>query len=252
MPRPLVDQHTILHPGEAVPTEADAPTYTRTDLEVSEGTAQHLRDKSAPANTSRNYASQRGKFAEWCEEMGRVARPRTTATYVERVAGLIAREMTQNTIRTYMLGVRTWMPEDRRPGTTEERGICADYRKEWGKRNRVRKAPAITEPMLHAMVDTCDLHLPAGLRDRCTLLVGRGALNRRIELADLNIADIEVEDGGVDLWIADAGADPTHQGRWKPGSATVKREYLDRAQSRAQNPRRQVRANRRSAEPHAQ
>ncbi|UQA90737.1 hypothetical protein [Streptomyces halobius] len=36
--------------------------------------------------------------------------------------------------------------------------------------------------------------------------------------------------------IADAGGDPTKQGRWKAGSATVKREYLDRAQSRAENP----------------
>ncbi|MFE4639216.1 integrase [Streptomyces sp. NPDC056773] len=348
-PRPLIDQHTILYPGETVPTEADAPTYTRTDFEVSAGTAHRLREKSAPANTNRNYTSQRRKFAEWCEEMGRVARPCTTATYVEWVAGLIAREMAPNTIRTYMSGVRMWMPEDRRPGTTEARGMLAEYRKEWGKRNRVRKAPPITEPMLHAMVDTCDLRTPAGLRDRCALLVGRGALNRRIELADLDIHNIEVEDGGVDLWIAhsktdqegkgestfipadptsprydpvtavrdwlnclhrmgvhegpllraltskgrlqnrsaattrgdyvtgdalndwirhraylaglpawhlvtshglrrggaqqiaDAGADPTHQGRWKPGSATVKREYLDRAQSRAENPWHQVR-----------
>ncbi|MBQ1163913.1 integrase, partial [Streptomyces sp. A73] len=36
--------------------------------------------------------------------------------------------------------------------------------------------------------------------------------------------------------IADAGGDPTAQGRWKAGSAVVKREYHDRAQSRAENP----------------
>ncbi|MFE3559545.1 integrase [Streptomyces sp. NPDC059193] len=352
-PRPLVDRHTILYPGEEVPTDADAPAYTRTDFEVSAATADRLRDKAAPANTNRNYSSQRKNFAEWCEAMGRVARPCTTATYVEWVAGLIAREMAPNTIRTYMSGVRTWMPEDRRPGTAEARGMLAEYRKDWGRRNRVRKAPAITDAMLRAMVDTCDLRTPAGLRDRCALLVGRGALNRRIELADLDIGDVEVEDAGVDLWIAysktdqegkgestfvpadpadprydpvaavrgwldclhrmrvydgplmraltsrgrlqnraaatvrgdyvtgdalndwvrhraylaglpawhlvtshglrrggaqeiaDAGGDPTQQGRWKPGSATVKREYLDRAQSRSQNPWHQVQAARR-------
>ncbi|MGP3691313.1 tyrosine-type recombinase/integrase [Streptomyces sp. IBSNAI002] len=351
--RPLIDQHTILYPGAAVPTEADAPTYTRADFEVSAATADRLRNKASPANTNRNYGSQRRNFAQWCEGMGRVARPCTTATYVEWVAGLIARGMAPNTIRTYMSGVRTWMPEDRRPGTTEVRGMLAEYRKEWGKRNRVRKAPAITALMLRAMVDTCDLRTPAGLRDRCALLVGRGALNRRIELADLDIDDVEVEDAGVDLWIAysktdqegkgestfipadpadprydpvaavrdwlnclhrmgvhegplmraltstgrlqnrsaatargayvtgdalndwvrhraylaglpgwhlvtshglrrggaqeiaDAGGDPTQQGRWRPGSATVKREYLDRAQSRAQNPWHQVQASRR-------
>ncbi|MFJ3926306.1 hypothetical protein [Streptomyces sp. NPDC090022] len=49
---------------------------------------------------------------------------------------------------------------------------------------------------------------------------------------------------------ADAGGDPTRQGRWKPGSATVKREYLDRAQSRSQNPWHQVQAARgRTARP---
>ncbi|MFI5766132.1 hypothetical protein ACIA8F_35015 [Streptomyces sp. NPDC051563] len=128
-----------------------------------------------------------------------MARPCTTASYVERVAGPIAREMAPNTIRPYMSGVRMWMPEDRRPGMAKARGMLAEHRKEWGKRNRVRKAAATTEPMLHVMVDTCDSPSPAGLRDRCVVLVGRSALNRRIELADLDTDDIEVEDDGVDL-----------------------------------------------------
>ncbi|MFE5023086.1 hypothetical protein ACFRAO_07055 [Streptomyces sp. NPDC056656] len=46
--------------------------------------------------------------------------------------------------------------------------------------------------------------------------------------------------------IADAGGDPTKQGRWKEGSAVVKREYLDRAQSRAENPWLKVQATRRA------
>ncbi|MFC9244590.1 hypothetical protein ACFT7S_11335 [Streptomyces sp. NPDC057136] len=36
--------------------------------------------------------------------------------------------------------------------------------------------------------------------------------------------------------IADVGGDPTSQGRWKTGSAVVKREYLDRAAKRSENP----------------
>ncbi|WP_405633837.1 hypothetical protein [Streptomyces sp. NBC_01174] len=202
------------------------------------------------------------------------------------------------------------------------------------------------------MVATCDLRTIAGRRDRCMLLLGRGALNRRIELADLSIADVAVDDDFVTLhirssktdqeakgehtdipaevdplldpvaavrdwltalhhlgvregaffraltsrgtlqnravakergdyvtgdaindwvrsrahkagaknWqqitahglrrggaqaIAEAGGDPTKQGRWKPGSAVVKREYLDRAQSRAENPWLKVQARRR-------
>ena len=38
----------------------------------------------------------------------------------------------------------------------------------------------------------------------------------------------------------DTDSEPEKQGRWKPGSATVNKEYLDRAQSRADNPWHQV------------
>ncbi|QKV98218.1 integrase (plasmid) [Streptomyces sp. NA02950] len=352
--KPPVDRHTILYPGQDLATRADAPSYTRRDFEVSPATAERLQNKSKPKNTNRNYTNQRRLFAEWCEAMGRVARPCTTATYVEWVAGMIARDMSPNTISTYMSGVRTWMPPDLKPDNTEARGMLNEHRKDWGKRNRVRKAPPITRPMLEAMVGTCDLRHPIGLRDRCALLIGRAALNRRIELADLDIEDVEVEEDGIAEWvafsktdqaaegqetwipadpdnplydpveavrdwlnclhrlgvrngpllraltsagtlqnrstatlrgdyvtgdavndwvrgraykaglkdwhkitahglrrggaqeIADAGGDPTKQGRWKEGSATVKKEYLDRAQTRAENPWHKVAEKRRA------
>ena len=341
--RPLVDQHTILLPGQDIPTEADRPTYTKRDLYVSDATAERLKNKSKPKNTSRTYKNQRDTFEAWCAQHGRVVRPCTTATYVEYVNHLIDAGRSPNAISVAMSAIRTWMPDDKKPGTTEARGMLNEYRKEWNKRVGVKKAPAITEEMLRAMVATCDPTDPIGIRDRCALLLGRGALNRRIELADLTIGNVTIEadgvalhisasktdqeakgaetfipswddpaidpvratrawldvlhhlgvhDGalfraltkggtlqsraratergehvtgdavnewvrgraraaGLDNWkkvtahglrrggaqaIADAGGDPTAQGRWNAGSATVKREYLDRAQSRANNP----------------
>lgn len=342
--QPLVDRHTILLPGQEIPTKDDLPVYTERDLYVSPTTADRLKNRSRPTNTNKNYASQRKLFSEWCDQNGRVPQPCTTATYVEYVVHLVEAGKSPNTVNVAMSAIRTWMPDDKKPGTSEARGVLNEYRKEWNKRNRVKKAPPITGPMLEAMVNTCDLRHPAGLRDRCMLLIGRAALNRRIELADLNIDDVEVEDDGVAEWvshsktdqaaigeetwipgdpsnslydpvtatrdwlnclhglgvsagpllraltvagtlqnrvratvrgdhvtgdavndwvrgraykaglpnwqeitahglrrggaqaIADAKGDPTKQGRWKPGSATVKREYLDRAQSRAENP----------------
>ncbi|MDK0525028.1 integrase [Streptomyces sp. ML-6] len=353
--KPLVDQHTILYPGQAMPTAEDGPRYTRRDYEVSEETARRLEEESAPHNTDRNYRNQRRLFAEWCDGMGRVARPCTTATYVEYCAHLIAKEMAPNSISTYLSAVRTWMPDDKKPGTSLARAMLREYRKNWSKRKRVKKAPPITAAMARAMVDTCDLRHPIGLRDRFVILVGRKALNRRSELKQLEVADLLVEDGGVAEWvaysktdqdavgeetwvpadaddprydpvaatrdwlnllhrlgvdegpvlraltvagtlqsratatvsgdsvsgdaindwirgrafaaglpnwqdvtshglrrggaqeIADAGGDPTKQGRWKAGSAVVKREYLDRAQSRAENPWLKVAAKRRAA-----
>ncbi|MGA4875792.1 tyrosine-type recombinase/integrase [Streptomyces lydicamycinicus] len=341
--RPLVDRHTILVPGEALPTEAEQSTYTERDLYVSEGTAERLKNKSKPRNTSRTYENQRDLFRRWCESQGRVTKPCTTATYVEYVATLIEDGRAPNAISVAMSAIRTWMPDDKKPGTSEARGMLNEYKKEWNKRVGVKKAPAITDDMLRAMVATCDLQHPIGIRDRCVLLLGRGALNRRIELADLTIGNVTVEADGVALYIsasktdqeakgeetfipawddplidpvratrawldilhqlgvhdgallraltrsgslqsraiatergdhvtgdaindwvrgrarqaglpnwkkvtahglrrggaqalANAGMDPTGQGRWKAGSAVVKREYLDRASSRTKNP----------------
>ncbi|MFH9236010.1 tyrosine-type recombinase/integrase [Streptomyces globisporus] len=350
--RPVVDRHTVLYPGQAVPTEADQPTYTERDIRVSERTQERLENQSAPKNTSANYASQRGLFAAWCAEQGRVARPCTTATYIEYAAHLIDLGRSPNAISAALSAVRTWMPEDKKPGTKQARGMLNEYKKEWAKRTAIRKAPPINDDLLRAMVASCDLSTPAGVRDRCMLVLGRGALNRRVELADLSIADVAVDDDFVTLhirasktdqeakgehtdiptdpdplldpvtavrdwltvlhrlgvrdgaffraltsrgtlqsraaakergeyvtgdaindwvrnrahkagaknWqqitahglrrggaqaIAEAGSDPTKQGRWKPGSTVVKREYLDRAQSRAENPWLKVQAKRR-------
>ncbi|MDX3232907.1 integrase [Streptomyces sp. ME19-01-6] len=352
--RAAIDRHLVLRPGE-LPT-AERPQYTAADFYVSKETARRIDEESAPDNTDRNYRSQRGKFQDWCDEMGRVARPCTTATYIEYVASLIAREYRPNTINTHMAAIRSWQPEDAKPGTKVARGMLNEYRKSWAKRNRVKKAPAITDPMFRAMVDTCDLRHPIGIRDRCLLILCRGNLNRRIELADLIIQDLEVEEDGVASWIAtsktdqaakgeetfiparpddlllcpvdatrawfnmlhrlgvrdgafiraltvagtlqnrstatgrgdhlsgdaindivrgrahkaglknwqdvtahglrrggaqeiaDAGGDPTKQGRWKEGSAVVKREYLDRAQARHENPWLKVAERRRQKE----
>lgn len=350
--RPYVDRHTILRPGELPAPER--PAYSERDFYVSEETAQRIDEASRPKNTDRNYRSQRGMFQRWCDDMGRIARPCTTATYVEYVASLIARGYAPGTIRTHKAAIRSWQPEDAKPGTAVANGMIKEYAKEWGKRNRVKKAPPITEPMFRAMVATCDLRHPIGIRDRAALVLARGALNRRIELADLQMVDVDVDDdfvslniqfsktdqdgdgettdlpaepddllvcpvdaartwfrmlhrlgvrdgaylraltsagtlqnrataisrgdhvsgdaindwvrgrahkAGIENWqeitahglrrggaqqIADAGGDPTHQGRWKAGSAVVKREYLDRAQSRADNPWLKVQAKRRT------
>lgn len=349
--RPTLTQHTILRPGELPTTQR--PQYTERDFYVSEETARRMDEQSAPKNTDRNYRSQRGMFERWCDDMGRVANPCTTATYVEYIASLIAQDRySPNSLKTHKSAIRSMQPEDAKPGTRVVNGMINEYAKQWGKRNRVKKAPAITDAMFRAMVASCDQRHPIGIRDRCALVLGRGALNRRIELADLIIPDVDVDDDFVTLgirfdkthqdgdgepthipaapddllvcpvdatrawfnmlhrlgvrdgaffraltsagtlqnraaattrgdhvsgdavndwvrgraykaglknWqditahglrrggaqeIADAGGDPTKQGRWKPGSAVVKREYLDRAQSRAENPWLKVQAKR--------
>ena len=60
--RPTVDRHTILYPGQNLPTEADQPTYTKRNLYVCERTKERLENQSAPKNTSANYRSQRNQL----------------------------------------------------------------------------------------------------------------------------------------------------------------------------------------------
>jgi hypothetical protein len=131
---------------------------------------------------------------------------------VEYVAHLIRQGRAPNAISAAMSAVRTMQPEDKRPGTRQARGMLNEYRTGWVKRVGVRKAPAITDPMLGAMVGACDLTTPAGHWDRCALLLDRGALNRRIELADLSIADVSVDDDFVTLHILSYKTDQEAEG----------------------------------------
>lgn len=50
--RPVADRHTMLRPGQAVPTMADTPTYSEADFRISQETADLL-DASPLANTGR-------------------------------------------------------------------------------------------------------------------------------------------------------------------------------------------------------
>lgn len=352
--RPVITRHTVLRPGELPTTQR--PTYTNADIYVSPETAEAIDERSMPENTERNYRSQRGMFERWCDTMGRVAVPCTTATYIEYVAALIARgTYSPNSVKAHKSAVRSMQPEDAKPGTAIANGLVKEYAKRWGKAHRVKKAPPIPDDKFRAMVASCDQRHPIGIRDRWALVVGRGALHRRIELADLLIEQIEVDDDFVAHWvamsktdqdadgeetpmpadpddplicpveatrawlnclwrlgvrsgpayraltvagtlqnrvtatargehvsgdavndmvrgrafaaklpnwqavtahslrrtgaqrIADAGGDPTKQGRWAPGSAVVKKEYLDRAQSRAENPWFKVQAARKAS-----
>ncbi|MBQ1164028.1 site-specific integrase, partial [Streptomyces sp. A73] len=83
--------------------------------------AERLKNQSKPKNTSRTYRNQRDLFEAWCTREGRVAKPCTTTTYVEYVAELIESGKSPNSISVAMSAIRTWMPDDKKPGTQEAR-----------------------------------------------------------------------------------------------------------------------------------
>ncbi|MEU6672286.1 hypothetical protein [Streptomyces sp. NPDC046727] len=82
--KPLVDQHTILYPGQAMPTMEDGPRYTRRDYEVSPETARRLeeeRRRTTPTATTRTSgACSRSGATPWAGWPGPAPRQRTWST----------------------------------------------------------------------------------------------------------------------------------------------------------------------------
>jgi hypothetical protein len=138
-------------------------------------------------------------------------------------------------------------PRTRSPAPSEARGMLNEYKKEWAKRDRVKKAPAITDDMLRAMVATCDLNHPIGIRDRCRPPPRPRRPQPAQELADLTIADVTVDDDFVTLvpLLQDRpgsqGRAHRHPRRRRPDSWTqsTPRRLADRA-APARRPRRRA------------
>jgi len=213
--RPVVTRHTVLRPGQAVPTTADAPTYSEADFRISQETADLL-DEAPSANTSRTYASAWGKFERWCAEEGRVPLPCTTATLVEYVGHLVRADASPATIRVHMSAVRSRHPDDQKPGTQQAGEAARAHARRRAQAGRTpRKAPPVTQSLLGAMVATC-ADPPGGevaaLRDAALLTLGWGMLSRRSELAHLVIERITVEEDGVTIHVAYSKTDQAAEG----------------------------------------
>ncbi|WP_329103199.1 integrase [Streptomyces sp. NBC_01439] len=212
--RPLVNRHTMLRPGQAVPTTADAPTYSEADFRISQETAELL-DDAPPANTSRTYTSAWKKFGEWCAAEGRVPLPCTTATFTEYVGHLVRADASPATIRVHMSAIRSQHPDDQKPGTKEAGKMVRKHAR--SRANRApRKAPPVTPSLLGSLVATCAAPTPGGqvvaLRDAALLTLGWGMLSRRSELAHLTIERLTVEEDGVTVHVAYSKTDQEAEG----------------------------------------
>lgn len=209
--QPLIDQHTILRPGQPVPTAADRPTYSRADFEVSQDTADRS-DRAGAANTRRNRDYRIAAFETWCAAQGRVARPCTTATFTEYGNHLMRQGLKANSIRTYMSLIRGWQPIGAKPDGSLLKENLATYRRENARSIRKKQSLPIRLAPLMAILATCDEHHPIGIRDAALLSCGYGILARRSELADLLIEDVTVTDTHVIVFIAMSKTDQEAEG----------------------------------------
>ncbi|MEV6121090.1 hypothetical protein AB0M23_11260 [Streptomyces sp. NPDC052077] len=207
--RPLVDAHTVLMPGERVPTSDDPrTTYTERDLYVSEETSQALKEAEPDGSPQRRTAMR--LFEAWCGEQGRVAKPCTTATYTEYGRHLMAKGLKVTTIRHYMSLIRTSMPPGKKPDNSLFLLLLGQYRKKNKRTLRRKEAFPITLPYLLPMMEKAEADdRPIGWRDSAMFVFGYRFLGRSIEDVDLNLEDLTITDDRVFVWLAE---DKTHQG----------------------------------------
>lgn len=209
--RPLVDQHTVLYPGQLPAQPGEGPAYSERDFYVSPDTAARDQRRGAE-NTRYNRGRRMEAFKEWCAAAGRVAVPCTTATYTEYGNELIRQGLKATSISTYMSLIMSAQPPGRRPDPTLFREHLTTYRRENPRGNRKKRATPIRLPHLMAMLATCDERHPIGIRDAALLSCGYGVLARRIELADLEVEDVTVTDTEVVVFFPKSKTDQEAEG----------------------------------------
>jgi integrase len=206
---PLVDAHTVLMPGEEIPTSDDPrTTYTERDLYVSEETAQALTEAEQEGSPQRRTAMR--LFEAWCAEQGRVAKPCTTATYTEYGRHLMAKGLKVTTIRHYMSLIRTSMPPGKRPDNSLFLLLLRQYRKKNKRALRRKEAFPLTLLYLVPMMEKAEADdRPIGWRDSAMFAFGYRFLGRSIEDVNLDLEDLTITDDRVFVWLAE---DKTHKG----------------------------------------
>ncbi|WP_435060174.1 tyrosine-type recombinase/integrase [Streptomyces sp. bgisy060] len=202
-PRLLVDLHTVLFPGQELPTTANRPKYTMRDLELSPETAAKLQ-ASDPAETGPMKA-----FKKWCEDKGHVAVPCSTTTFTEYAAHLMSRDLKASTIKNYMSLVRTAMPPGKKPDNSLYLRLLASYRRDNKRALRRREAFPITLSYLVPMMEKAEAGgRPIGIRDAALFAFGYMFLGRSREDVDMEIEDLTILVDRMNVWLAE---DKTHK-----------------------------------------
>jgi integrase len=217
--RYLVNQHTMLGPGE-MPPRADArPPWTEADFRISAEDKAELDEPDLAENTLINRDSTVAAFEEWCAQQHppRIAWPCTTATYTAYGLHLIRRgragDFKPDTVGQYMSRLWNWQPEGMRPDPSRVRGKIRLWRKDWaGAGGEVDRAAALTLAELLRCMEHCDESTHIGIRDAFLLALAYANLHRRVELADLLVKHVKVTPMGLVVTTATSKTDRQSKG----------------------------------------
>ncbi len=168
------------------------------------------RNAAAPA-TLRAYKADWTHYAAWCAAKGFTPVPAAPATVGAYLASL-KDSHAPTTIRRRLAALGKMHRFNDLPWNPGHRDIQQPLQGLLRKHGRpVRKAAALTLPMLRQLLATCD-RTARGRRDRALLLIGFAGALRRSELVALQVEDVAVVAGGLRLRLLRGKTDQAGQG----------------------------------------
>ena len=194
--------------GSLHPTAAGPPTPVG---QAALAAAEALSRKSAAPATLRAYKADWTNYAAWCAAAGFAPVPASLTTVGAYLASL-AETHAPTTVRRRLSAIGKMHRFNDLPWNSAHRDIAGPLQGLLRTHGRpVRKAAALTLPMLRELVATCD-RSARGRRDRCLLLFGFAAALRRSELVALLVEDVAVTAAGLRLRLRRSKTDVSGQG----------------------------------------
>jgi integrase len=204
---------TITATGDIVPPEGtDAAALLPTPAgQAALEAAQALAKKATAPATLRAYKADWTHFSQWCAGHGFVPVPAAPAVVGAYLASLAASHA-PTTIRRRLSALGKMHRFNDLPWNPAHRDIQGPLQGALRTIGRpVRKAAALTLPMLRQILATCD-ESARGRRDRALLLFGFVGALRRSELVALRVEDVAIVAGGLRLRIVRGKTDQAGQG----------------------------------------
>jgi integrase len=173
--------------------------------------AQMLAKQATAPATLRAYKADWTHFARWCATHGFVPVPAAPATVGAYLASLVDSHA-PTTIRRRVSALGKMHRFNDLAWNPAHRAIQGPLQGALRTRGRpVRKAAALTLPMLRQILASCD-QSARGRRDRALLLFGFVGALRRSELVALHVEDVAIVPGGLRLRIRRGKTDQAGQG----------------------------------------
>jgi integrase len=171
---------------------------------------EYARKATAPA-TLRAYRSDWQDYKLWCAECGFEPAPSSPQTVGAYLTSLAAQK-SPNTIRRRLAAIAKMHKFNNWPWNSSDleiqgplKGLLRDHGRP------VKKAAAITEPVLRKLLETCDFSA-RGCRDRALILIGFVGALRRSELVGLDVKDVSVDAKGMKIRIMRSKTDKAGEG----------------------------------------